>query len=101
MAWEEFSSRVRTLQIGFMGEPNEVRPGRGEFHENPSSCICKYPNANLWEDSISRTQDTIGNKYSQGFDTNKLTSEDFDEQLAEDEHDIFDHLDHTDNKKLL
>lgn len=23
-----------------MGEPNEVRPGRGEFHENPSPCIC-------------------------------------------------------------
>lgn len=24
-----------------MGEPNEVRPGRGEFHENPAACICK------------------------------------------------------------
>uniref|UniRef100_A0A7N0T0B9 O-fucosyltransferase family protein n=1 Tax=Kalanchoe fedtschenkoi TaxID=63787 RepID=A0A7N0T0B9_KALFE len=38
--WEEFASRVRTSQIGFMGEPNEVRPGRGEFHENPAACIC-------------------------------------------------------------
>ena len=28
-----------------MGEPNEVRPGRGEFHENPSSCICEEPGA--------------------------------------------------------
>lgn len=28
-----------------MGEPNEVRPGRGEFHENPSSCICEKPEA--------------------------------------------------------
>lgn len=90
MAWEEFSSRVRTLQIGFMGEPNEVRPGRGEFHENPSSCICEYPDANLWEDSISRTQDTIGNRYSQEFDQNKFTGEDLDEQSAEDELDILD-----------
>ncbi|KAK4794989.1 hypothetical protein SAY86_012983 [Trapa natans] len=43
MAWEEFASRVRTHQIGFMGDPNEVRPGRGEFHENPSACICENP----------------------------------------------------------
>lgn len=43
--WEEFASRVRTHQIGFMGGPNEVRPGRGEFHENPSACICEKPEA--------------------------------------------------------
>lgn len=24
-----------------MGEPKEVRAGRGEFHENPSTCICE------------------------------------------------------------
>ncbi|XP_059285997.1 O-fucosyltransferase 16-like isoform X1 [Lycium ferocissimum] len=41
MTREEFSSRVCTFQRGFMGEPKEVRPGRGEFHENPSSCICE------------------------------------------------------------
>ncbi|MBA0613011.1 hypothetical protein Godav_013534 [Gossypium davidsonii] len=41
MTWEELSSRIRTLQKGFMGEPKEVRPGRGEFHENPSTCICE------------------------------------------------------------
>ncbi|XVE94430.1 hypothetical protein REPUB_Repub02eG0007900 [Reevesia pubescens] len=41
MTWEAFASRIRTLQRGFMGEPNEVRPGRGEFHENPSTCICE------------------------------------------------------------
>ncbi|KAK4491476.1 hypothetical protein RD792_002226 [Penstemon davidsonii] len=40
MTWEEFGSRVRTSQIGFMGDPNEVKPGRGEFHENPIACIC-------------------------------------------------------------
>ncbi|KAI3757321.1 hypothetical protein L6452_04856 [Arctium lappa] len=44
ITWEEFSSRVEAHQIGFMGEPNEVRPGRGEFHENPTSCICEQTN---------------------------------------------------------
>ncbi|KAJ8625693.1 hypothetical protein MRB53_034223 [Persea americana] len=29
MTWEAFASKVRTNQIGFMGEPNEVRPGKG------------------------------------------------------------------------
>lgn len=24
-----------------MGEPKEIRSGRGEFHENPSTCICE------------------------------------------------------------
>ncbi|KAL9687063.1 hypothetical protein QQ045_031459 [Rhodiola kirilowii] len=41
MTWEEFASQVRRSQIGFMGEPNEVKPGRGEFHENPAACICE------------------------------------------------------------
>ncbi|KAJ8530321.1 hypothetical protein K7X08_037156 [Anisodus acutangulus] len=40
MTWEEFTSQVRTSQIGFMGDPMKVKPGRGEFHENPSACIC-------------------------------------------------------------
>lgn len=40
MTWEEFASQIRTSQIGFMGEPMEVKPGRGEFHENPTACIC-------------------------------------------------------------
>lgn len=41
MTWEEFASKARTYQRGFMGDPKEVRPGRGAFHENPSSCICE------------------------------------------------------------
>lgn len=41
LTWEAFSSKVRTYQRGFMGEPKEIRPGRGEFHENPSTCICE------------------------------------------------------------
>lgn len=41
MTWEDFASKVCYYQRGFMGEANEVRPGRGEFHENPSVCICE------------------------------------------------------------
>ncbi|GAA0186859.1 protein modifying enzyme [Lithospermum erythrorhizon] len=41
MTWGEFASGIRKRQRGFMGEPKEVRPGRGEFHENPSTCICE------------------------------------------------------------
>ncbi|XP_020113009.1 uncharacterized protein At1g04910-like [Ananas comosus] len=51
MSWEAFTSKVRTYQRGFMGEPKEVRPGRGEFHENPSTCICENAEARTGEGS--------------------------------------------------
>ncbi|KAJ0966897.1 hypothetical protein J5N97_023814 [Dioscorea zingiberensis] len=41
LTWDEFALKVRSYQRGFMGEPKEIRPGRGEFHENPSTCICE------------------------------------------------------------
>ncbi|CAN8276815.1 unnamed protein product [Cochlearia groenlandica] len=41
MTWDDFSTKVKLYQKGFMGEPDEVKPGDGEFHENPSSCICQ------------------------------------------------------------
>ena len=41
MTWDAFASKVRTFQKGFMGEPNELSPGRGGFHENPYACICE------------------------------------------------------------
>ncbi|KAK4788240.1 hypothetical protein SAY86_019559 [Trapa natans] len=41
MTWEEFASSVQVHQVGFMGAPNESPPGNGDFHENPSACICK------------------------------------------------------------
>ncbi|KAL1554514.1 protein ROOT HAIR SPECIFIC 17-like isoform X3 [Salvia divinorum] len=41
MTWHDFASQIRTFQVGFMGEPNEVKPGRGEFHEHPLPCICQ------------------------------------------------------------
>ncbi|XP_042456965.1 O-fucosyltransferase 29-like isoform X1 [Zingiber officinale] len=43
MEWEIFSRKVRLVQRGFMGEPDEMRPGRGDFHEFPSSCVCQKP----------------------------------------------------------
>ncbi|MCD7446920.1 O-fucosyltransferase 29 [Datura stramonium] len=43
MDWATFSRKVKSCQRGFIGEPEEMRPGRGEFHEFPSSCICKKP----------------------------------------------------------
>ncbi|KAJ0466478.1 putative GDP-fucose protein O-fucosyltransferase [Helianthus annuus] len=54
MTWGEFSSRVRTHQRGFMGEPKEVRPGRGEFHENPAACICEDTEAKSKLDALPR-----------------------------------------------
>ncbi|KAK6939233.1 GDP-fucose protein O-fucosyltransferase [Dillenia turbinata] len=55
MTWEAFSSKVRTYQRGFMGEPKEVRPGRGEFHENPSTCICEDSEAKANADLTHQT----------------------------------------------
>ncbi|KAK3195769.1 hypothetical protein Dsin_027079 [Dipteronia sinensis] len=49
MTWVDFSSKVRTHQVGFMGEPNEGKPGRGQFHENPVSCICEDSEAKARE----------------------------------------------------
>lgn len=52
MGWETFARKVKACQRGFMGEPDEVRPGRGEFHEFPSSCICQKPDEpKIGEDS--------------------------------------------------
>lgn len=43
MDWETFSRKVKACQRGFMGEPDEMRPGRGEFHEYPHDCVCEKP----------------------------------------------------------
>ncbi|KAA3460263.1 O-fucosyltransferase family protein isoform 1 [Gossypium australe] len=41
MDWDTFARKVKAVQRGYLGEPDEMRPGRGEFHEYPYSCICK------------------------------------------------------------
>ncbi|KAF5795799.1 putative GDP-fucose protein O-fucosyltransferase [Helianthus annuus] len=40
MPWTTFSKKVKSAQRGFMGEPDDMKPGLN-FHEYPSSCICK------------------------------------------------------------
>lgn len=79
MTWEAFASKVRTNQIGFMGEPNEVRPGRGEFHENPSTCICENPEAKAFNSGVLNA----GTKSDAG-DTGKGISESTD-HLADEQ----------------
>lgn len=56
MTWETFSSKVRTFQKGFMGEPDELRPGRGEFHEYPAACICEGSKVAAHSNSNDRTE---------------------------------------------
>ncbi|CAL5376915.1 unnamed protein product [Camellia sinensis] len=90
MTWEEFASRIRTNQIGFMGEPNEVRPGRGEFHENPSSCICEKSDAKARGNLGSKSHANISHEIVMENSTRRDTGETTDEQLAEDEQDWFD-----------
>jgi hypothetical protein len=43
MDWDTLSRKVKACQRGFMGEPDEMKPGRGEFHEYPNGCICEKP----------------------------------------------------------
>jgi len=43
MEWQTFAKKVKSCQRGFMGDPDEFKPGRGEFHEYPQSCICQRP----------------------------------------------------------
>ncbi|KAF9686623.1 hypothetical protein SADUNF_Sadunf02G0008500 [Salix dunnii] len=77
MSWEAFASKMRTYQRGFMGEPKEVRPGRGEFHENPHTCICEDSEAKAKKDSGPR-------KYGKGYDALG------DDVLGEDEPELSD-----------
>ncbi|KVI04032.1 GDP-fucose protein O-fucosyltransferase [Cynara cardunculus var. scolymus] len=73
MTWEEFETTTRAYQMGFMGEPNEVKPGRGEFHENPAACIC--------ENSESKSKSMMHSNPDVKFDEKN--------DVAEDEHDGF------------
>ncbi|GER50204.1 O-fucosyltransferase family protein [Striga asiatica] len=73
MKWEEFASVVRKFQVGFMGQPNEVRLGRGEFHQHPLSCICE-------KSHLFQNRGKIDGEKSSNNDMN-------DEGLSEDEQD--------------
>lgn len=91
MTWESFVSNVQSSQVGFMGEPNEVSSGKGEFHENPSDCICEDSEAKAREPAdpiISKT----GKEDSARIDVD----ESLDGQFAGDEADWSD-LDYIEN----
>ncbi|CAL5025964.1 unnamed protein product [Urochloa decumbens] len=69
MSWDTFASKVRTFQKGFMGEPNEVKPGRGEFHEHPMDCICAKSKGKLGQNrhhQIKRAGEAVENHSSDG-----------------------------------
>ncbi|OIT24783.1 PREDICTED: uncharacterized protein At1g04910-like [Nicotiana attenuata] len=93
MTWEEFASHVQNYQIGFMGDPMEVKQGRGEFHENPSACICEESNDKPKEDI------NIPGNHAMNFEKGTDSADDgawrsfgevTDGQISEDEHDWFD-----------
>ncbi|XP_068639723.1 O-fucosyltransferase 16-like [Aristolochia californica] len=96
MTWEVFTSKVRTNQKGFMGEPNEVRPGRGEFHENPSTCICER--SELQADPFIKRQSTSGGKSGKN-NNNKVVGESTDDQFSDEEPDWSD-SDYMENRIL-
>ena len=72
-----------------MGEPNEVKPGRGEFHENPSSCICEDPVAKAGA-GLNPTPQTLPHEGHKTVKENTKrigTSDVSDEHTIEDDHD--------------
>ncbi|XP_041017749.1 O-fucosyltransferase 16 [Juglans microcarpa x Juglans regia] len=93
MTWDVFASRVRTFQRGFMGEPNEVRPGRGEFHENPSTCVCEDSDAKAKRDSGPR-------KYGKGYNPTRKDAV-IDDQNVDDEPEWLDMDDDEDQNDPL
>ncbi|XP_074572541.1 O-fucosyltransferase 16-like isoform X1 [Curcuma longa] len=84
MSWDEFALKVRTHQRGFMGEPKEVRPGRGEFHENPSTCICDAAEAAKRASSAWLNQSNPDDQHKKNItskNVGKPTSSDLPEEL--------------------
>ncbi|GAB2289284.1 hypothetical protein Dimus_023589 [Dionaea muscipula] len=78
MTWGEFASKVRSHQRGFMGVPNEVTPGQGEFHENPATCICGNSDAKAKKGTRSR-------KLGEGKILTSKDGEDSDDHNADDD----------------
>ncbi|RZC55028.1 hypothetical protein C5167_013883 [Papaver somniferum] len=81
MTWEAFASKVRLNQKGFMGEPKEVKAGRGEFHENPSTCICEDSEAKERTKSGHSGLTTVG----KGSNVGKDIVEPSDDLVSDDE----------------
>ncbi|MBA0763804.1 hypothetical protein Gotri_013209 [Gossypium trilobum] len=62
MDWDTFARKVKAFQKGFMGEPDEMRPGRGEFHEYPYSCICERPLSDVVDNKRGDPRSEQGNQ---------------------------------------
>ena len=95
MSWDSFSSRVRMVQKGFMGEPKELRPGRGEFHENPSTCICEKTVSKTVAKSNSQSEQVLSNDTERGIaiQTEQVSSNDTEMGIATSEPTVPDHTD--------
>ncbi|XP_068650340.1 O-fucosyltransferase 29-like [Aristolochia californica] len=59
MDWETFSKKVKACQKDFMGESEEMKPGKGEFLEFPYSCVCQAP-PSVYNDSSNQTNLNAG-----------------------------------------
>ena len=70
-----------------MGEPNEIKPGRGVFHENPTSCICENSSANYRGDSSFHNHPRALYQNWKEDSANYATSESSDDQSSEYEQD--------------
>lgn len=88
MTWEAFASQVRSNQIGFMGEPMEVRAGRGEFHENPASCICESSDTKAQEEHPRHGSDADNNttRNDGSRELGKLSNEEDDQGLSDSDY---------------
>ncbi|KAF3591345.1 hypothetical protein DY000_02026692 [Brassica cretica] len=71
MEWHTFAKKVKSCQRGFMGDPDEFKPGRGEFHEYPQSCICQrpfsYDKHSTEEDEKEEIQEEVHNNTRPGY----------------------------------
>ncbi|XP_015060586.1 O-fucosyltransferase 16-like isoform X1 [Solanum pennellii] len=76
MSHKEFVYRINKYQKGFMGEPKEVSPTWGVFHENPYSCIC--------EKVDNSTQGEISNSTSRVETFTRVTTTDYDPDTPDD-----------------
>ena len=78
MDWGTFARKVKSCQKGFMGEPEEIKAGRGEFHEFPSSCICLKPfrQSNVKNDSDGDRTSRKGSIFSETSSTRRYNGDD-------------------------
>ncbi|KAJ4871500.1 O-fucosyltransferase family protein [Raphanus sativus] len=72
MEWNTFAKKVKSCQRGFMGDPDEFKPGRGEFHEYPQSCICQRPFSYDKHSTEEDDEEIPEERYTPGFNQTTL-----------------------------